>query len=233
MMQSGTKVRTRAWLAGLLCVFGVGLASAGCTSPEQYRKALDEKDEQIRALREERANLKRERDEQMSQLDSMSVRLQEANARVSQAPEKTEELHSEPGLEELGIGYGMRDGMTVITIPSSITFPSGKAELSAEGKNALKQVAAVLKQSHSSGVYWIEGHTDTDPIRKSSFDSNRELSLARAMAVLAFLVEDCRIPDEQCVLVGYGQYRPLDTGTSAAAKAKNRRVEIVVHAAAP
>jgi chemotaxis protein MotB len=123
--------------------------------------------------------------------------------------------------------------MAVITIPSSISFPSGKAELSAQGQNALRQVAAVLKQSHPTGLYSIEGHTDTDPIRKSGFESNRDLSLERAMAVLTYLVEDCRIPDEQCVVVGHGQYRPIDPGTSSAAKAKNRRVEIVVLAAAP
>jgi chemotaxis protein MotB len=216
-----------------LGAIGACVAGSGCTSPEQYRKALDEKDAQIRALHEERAELKRERDAQMSELDSMSIQLQEANARISQPPEPSESLADQPGLEELGIGYGMRNGMAVITIPSSITFPSGKAELSSEGKNALKQVASVLKDAHPSGVYSIEGHTDTDPIRKSSFDSNRELSLARAMAVLTFLVEECRIPDEQCVLVGHGQYRPVDGGSGDASKAKNRRVEIVVHAAAP
>lgn len=216
----------------ILALIGMCIWNSGCTSSEQYRRGLDEKDAEIRALREERAELKRERETQLGQLDELSVQLQNANARV-EVPAAAEPVGGNPQLEELGIGYAVRNGMAVITIPSSITFASGKAELSAQGKTALKQVAAVLKESHPDGVYSIEGHTDRDPIKKSSFSSNRELSLARAMAVLTFLVEECRIPDEQCVLVGLGQYRPIDPGTSADAKGKNRRVEIVVHAPLP
>lgn len=207
--------------------------TAGCTSSGQYRRTLDEKDAEIRTLREERAELKRERDAHLGELDDLGVRLQEANARLTEPPLPDASMESHPALDELGIGYGMRNGMAVITIPSSVTFPSGKAELSSQGEKALKEVAAVLKQSHANGVYSIEGHTDTDPIKKSSFESNRELSLARALAVLTFLVEGCHIPDEQCVIVGHGQYRPVDTGSDGDSKGKNRRVEIVVHAAAP
>ena len=50
------------------------------------------------------------------------------------------------------------------------------------------------------------------------------------MAVLAHLVEHCAIPDEQCIVVGHGQYSPMVAGETASAKAQNRRVEIVVHA---
>ena len=138
-------------------------------------------------------------------------------------------FEAQPGLAERGIGYERRNGMVVITIPSSISFASGSADLSSEGQSALREVASVLKRSHPSGVYHIEGHTDTDPIRRSKFANNRDLSLARAMAVLTFLVEECRMSDEQCVVVGHGQYRPVDAASTASAKARNRRVEIVVH----
>ena len=55
--------------------------------------------------------------------------------------------------------------------------------------------------------------------------------MARAMEVHAFLVEQCGIPDDQCVVAGYGQYRPVASNDSADGKAKNRRVEITVHKA--
>src|SRR5688572_32876224 len=98
-----------------------------------------------------------------------------------------------PEFDEAGIGYGMRDGNMVITIPSSITFASGQATLSKEGQGALKKVAAMLKKEHPGSHYSIEGHTDDEPIKKSKFETNRELSYARAMAVLAYLVADCGI----------------------------------------
>jgi len=222
------KRRDRALLFVLLC----GAAwSAGCTSSEAYRRSIDERDNQIRALREEKAALKRERQACLGEIDALGAQLAEANARVSAPVDAS--WAGDARLESLGIGYELRNGMAVITIPSSITFPSGRAELSREGEKALREVAAVLAASHGAGVYHIEGHTDTDPIRKSKFATNRDLSLARATAVLTFLVEACGVRDEQCVVVGYGQYRPLDGSGTAAGKGRDRRVEIVVHASAP
>jgi chemotaxis protein MotB len=117
----------------------------------------------------------------------------------------------------------------VISIPSSITFASGQATLSKEGQKALQNVASTLKKEYPGAKYGIEGHTDSDPIKKSKFTSNRDLSIARAMAVLTYLVEECKIPDESCIVAGHGQYDPIGSNKSDSDKAKNRRVEIVVH----
>ena len=134
-----------------------------------------------------------------------------------------------PELDSMGISYGMRDGNMVISIPSSITFASGQATLSKDGQKALKEVASTLKKQYPQAKYAIEGHTDTDPIRKSRFTSNRELSIARAMAVLTYLVEECGVKDDQCIVAGHGQYDPVAATAGEKDKAKNRRVEIVVH----
>lgn len=224
--------RLKFWQRGIaLGLFCVSLGATSCTSPEAYRQAMDERDDEIATLREERSQLKNDRQGLLQQIDDLGSQLREANSMIDDHKQAIE-ASSQPGLDNLGIDYGYRNGMMVISIPSSITFGSGKAELSKDGKAAMREVASVLKSSHGSGVYSIEGHTDTDPIRKSKFKTNRELSLARATAVLTYLVESCDIADDQCVVSGYGQYRPLDPGTSSAAKAKNRRVEIVVHGAA-
>jgi chemotaxis protein MotB len=123
----------------------------------------------------------------------------------------------------------MRDGNMVISIPSAITFPSGEATLSKSGETALKQVAATLKKKYGGAVFSIEGHTDSDPIKKSKFTSNRDLSIARARAVHTFLVVECGVPDSKCLVVGHGEYDPVAPNTDEKSKAKNRRVEIVVH----
>jgi chemotaxis protein MotB len=133
------------------------------------------------------------------------------------------------GYDDLDVPVGVRDGRLVITLPSSVAFGSGKAELSSAGKTVLDKLAQHLKKDYPSARFFIEGHTDTDPIQKSSFASNRELSMARAMAVLTYLVENCKISDEQFVVVGQGQYQPIASNASADGKAKNRRVEIIVH----
>ncbi len=198
--------------------------STGCATSDAFRDAIAERDERIAQLEAEKAELQRERMDLMAELDrslqARAPRPEPVQPVPAAAPTTT---------DRNGIQYGYRNGMPVITIPSSVTFASGKAELSKEGKQAMREVAQVLRTEYKGRVFSIEGHTDTDPIKKSKFATNRDLSLARAMAVLTFLVEECRITDDQCVIVGHGQYDPIDPGKSADAKKNNRRVEIVVH----
>jgi chemotaxis protein MotB len=202
--------------------------AAGCVSPHGYQQALEERDGEIRRLREERAMLKSEIQGMRATLDEAQARASEASAAPAAAAAEPAPAQRYPELDDLGIDVGMRDGNLVISIPSSITFASGQATLSKEGQKALKKVAATLKKDHGDARYRIEGHTDTDPIKKSKFESNRQLSVERAMAVLTYLVAECGIPDDQCIVAGHGQYDPIAGGDAKDAKAKNRRVEIVV-----
>lgn len=207
-------------------LFGATLAcfvllSSGCASQKTLKNYQDE----IRALREERTQLKKENRALRMQADAYEVSLAEANAMLSDQPE----MPNYTDFDALGIDYGQRDGNFVISVPAEISFASGRADLTKQGKEALRTVASTLMRDYGTGIFWVEGHTDNDPIRKSSWDSNRDLSVARAMAVLHFLVEECGVPDGQCVVAGHGEYLPLAPNDSQSAKARNRRVEIVVH----
>lgn len=208
----------------------VVLASAftACLSPTAMRSALDDKDAELRRLKDEHV-LALERVQELTQeRNRLQVALEEASMKVVERP-RTEVAPAFPELDEMGITYGVRDGNVVISLPSAITFSSGSAALSESGRNALRAVGKRLQGEFPDATYHVEGHTDTDPIRKSDFSSNRELSLVRALAVLTYLVEECRIPDERCVVVGHGQYRPVSDNATDGGKARNRRVEIVVH----
>lgn len=212
-------------LAGLL-LFTLPLTS--CVSTRAHQTAVDEKDAEIRKLREERAALKGQVQDLRASLDSTRGELANASARTVEEPAAKEEKRF-PELDQMGIEYGMKDGRMTISIPNSITFAAGQAALSNDGKKAIQGVATMLKKQYPKSEYWIEGHTDTDPIKKSKFDSNRELSVERALAVLGFLVEDCGIADEDCVVAGHGQYDPAAPNDNDKNKSKNRRVVIVVH----
>ena len=190
------------------------------------QKTLKQYQDEVRALREERTSLKKENRDLRSQSQSFEVALADANVKPSTPAPVAE--NSE--LDSLGLDYGTnREGNFFISIPSEVNFASGKAELTKKGQEALRAVARTLHEQHRGQAYWIEGHTDTDPIKKSKWDSNRQLSVERAMAVLSFLVEECSVPDEQCIVAGHGQYQPVTTNDDNASKARNRRVEIVVH----
>ena len=212
---------------GIRTLFLSGLAflplATGCASKQQVQEYQDE----ITALREERTRLKKDNRELEMQLDDYVVALAEASQNTGAPPTST--APSFPALDDIGVDYGQRDGMLYLSIPSEITFASGKADLTSSGKSALKTVASTLMSSHGGGTFWVEGHTDADPIKKSKWGSNRDLSVGRAMAVLHYLVEECDVPDDQCVIAGHGQYRPLASNDTKGDKARNRRVEIVVH----
>jgi chemotaxis protein MotB len=217
-----------AFLAVLVVPMLSGLT--GCVSQAGYRQAISDREAEIRSLREERAALKGQLQSLRGQLEDARVEL--ASSSTMPAPVIVEAqampAQSFPELDSHGITYGMRDGQMVISVPASVSFRSGSASLSAKGKQALSSVASTLLGQYGGAAYFVEGHTDSDPIKKSKFASNRALSLERAMAVLTYMVEECGIPDEDCKVVGHGQYNPVEANDSQSNKAKNRRVEIVV-----
>jgi chemotaxis protein MotB len=208
------------WLVLIATLF------TGCTTP--YREALQERDLQIHDLEGERARLEAE----VRDLSRQNAALETALAERRRGETPTQPVSmQEPAFAELGalgITTDERDGKVVITVPARITFAPGQAELTESGRKAIATVADVLRRNYADATYWIEGHTDSDPIQKSPYPTNRDLSLARAMAVLYALVDGSSIDDERCVVTGWGEYAPLVPNDTDANKAKNRRVEIVV-----
>ena len=219
-------------LIGLVVV----LASlASCISPSEHRRMIRSYDAEIAALRSQKSDLLAEKDALEDQLSRCANELASANdenVRLREASAPAPAVAApEPNFDELGrygIGVSKRGGAAVITIPSNVTFASGSASLSSGGREALGAVGRSLLREYPNGVFSIEGHTDSDPIKKSKFESNRDLSLARAMAVLRELVDGpSGVPDDRCAVVGWGPHRPV-APNSASEKARNRRVEIVV-----
>jgi len=113
---------------------------------------------------------------------------------------------------------------------SEVLFPSGEAKLQEGGKEELAKLATTLKEIASKvpkNIDWVlrvDGHTDKRPIR-ARYPSNWELSQARALAVVKHLIEQ-GIPPNRLAPTGFGEFHPLDTGTSDAAYRKNRRIEL-------
>jgi len=112
---------------------------------------------------------------------------------------------------------------TVLTIPGSVSFASGKADLLPAARNRLAQVATALKQGDAGSKIIVEGYTDAT----GSSERNQQLSQQRAEAVREALVSS-GLPAERVQAVGYGESRPVADDSSPAGRATNRRVEIVV-----
>lgn len=116
----------------------------------------------------------------------------------------------------------------VITFVSEVLFDSGKAKIKPEANDSLDKVARVLKETVPDLDVGIEGHTDNVPIKYSGWKSNWELSSARAMSVLHYLVDKKGITGNRVAAIGYGEYRPVASNEAKEGRRQNRRVEIVI-----
>ncbi|WP_321802409.1 flagellar motor protein MotB [Burkholderia sp. BCC1993] len=113
-----------------------------------------------------------------------------------------------------------------IGIDAKILFNVGDARLLPDATPVLSQIAQVLS-AHASGDILVEGHTDSVPIANAKYESNWELSSARAGSVVRYLA-DRGVAPHRLAAIGRADTQPLVAGDDAAARARNRRVTIFV-----
>ena len=200
---------TRAWRhigAGCMAVLAMG----GCALKLSQRSPWDI--EQIERLSQELEHFR-----SLAQLNAEEAgKLRDAKAELERG------LGSNQGVS---IGYDERG--LVIRVVDQVLFDSGKAKLRGSADGVLAKVARILQEEVPDQPIGVEGHTDNEPITKSGWKDNWELSLARARSVLTTLVAHGVSPS-RVAATGYGEYRPIGPNDTASGRAKNRRVEIVV-----
>lgn len=114
---------------------------------------------------------------------------------------------------------------------SEVLFPVGSDEINPAGREQMSKLARSLKELTSkipgelSWVLRVDGHTDRRPIVSARFPSNWELSTARAIAVVKFLVAE-GVPASRLVAAGFGEHQPLEPGESEESFSRNRRIEL-------
>jgi chemotaxis protein MotB len=190
---------------------------------------------ELKSLREEKIamtqrieELQRERDD----LDSRYNLSEQEKARLIEERDSLENARRsmEERLKGSGASVRIKEGKISVMLPSSILFNSGQTKLKKTAEDSLTKVCNVLKKDFPNEAIRIEGHTDSDPIKrtKSLYVSNWELSALRAANVLHFLEDKCRLDPKKLYIAGFGEYQPVTSNKSKEGKMKNRRVEIVV-----
>jgi chemotaxis protein MotB len=165
--------------------------------------------------------------------------LREENLLLSQSLQALESKYAElengkrsleEGLQGTGASVRIKDGKIAVMLPSSVFFNSGQATLKKKAKSSLTKVCNAIKNDFPYGTIRVEGHTDSDPIKRtrSLYGSNWELSAKRAANVLHFLVGKCGLDSERLYIAGFGEYQPIASNNSKKGKKQNRRVEIVI-----
>ena len=115
----------------------------------------------------------------------------------------------------------------VISLASEVLFDSGKATLKTAADNTLLRAAYLIKRYPHRAVL-INGYTDNVPIHDVAFKNNKDLSKARAEAVMKFLTSKASIPASRMKAQGFGAKKPIASNDDAEGRQKNRRVEIVL-----
>ncbi len=118
-----------------------------------------------------------------------------------------------------------REGL-VISLREAGFFSSGSAVPQPETLETLRKIAVSL--SRTPYDVRVEGHTDNLPIHSVDFDSNWELSSARATRIARLFLEMRAIEPGRLSAAGYAEFHPIATNTTAAGRAENRRVDLVV-----
>lgn len=118
-----------------------------------------------------------------------------------------------------------REGL-VVSLREAGFFSSGSAMLKPEAMDTLREIAAFLGQVPYD--VRIEGHTDNVPIHNAAFDSNWELSAARATGIARLFLEWHSLAPERLSAAGYGEFHPAASNDTAEGRAQNRRVDLVV-----
>ena len=118
-------------------------------------------------------------------------------------------------------------GLVIRILPDDLLFDTGKAELKPGARGIIDNVGRLLRGLPTPNPIRVEGNTDNVPISTPEFANNWALSAARAVTVLTVLLND-RIPPRRLSAAGFADQQPVATNATAAGRAQNRRVEIVV-----
>ena len=187
-----------------------------------------------RQLDEIRAALdaaEREKAEQAAQIGDLGERLNVALAREVNRLRAYQSDFFGRLREALGDNPAIRVVGDRFVLPSELLFDSGSADLGAAGRAELAKLAGIVNDLSTripSEIDWIlriDGHTDRLPINNAQFTSNWELSTARAVSVVRYLVEQ-GIPPQRLSAAGFGEFHPVDPADTAEAYRRNRRIEL-------
>jgi len=217
-------------------------ASALDTEKQISAKALAEVDvlnQQIAALRKQLAAIEEALSaseaanrESQSKISDLGQRL---NVALAQKVQELNRYRSD-FFGRLRQILGSRPDIRVVgdrfVFESSVLFDVGKADISPEGRKSLDSLASAvldLEREIPPDIPWIlrvDGHTDSQPITgMGQFKSNWELSAARAVAVVQYLVSK-GVEADRLAAAGFGEFQPIDQGSDEAAMARNRRIEL-------
>ena len=176
------------------------------------------------ALQEDKDALEREKESLRAKLTEIESELQRIRVQSQRSIAAIQEKFKDT------VGAVLDDaGRLRLDVKGKILFETGSAILSTEGKALLDAIAVevLLNTNYADYAVRVEGHTDNAPIGGSEL-RNWNLSTERAIAAVKYLQVHAKVDAQRLAATGYAFYQPIDTADTTEAKAKNRRIEIIL-----
>ena len=176
------------------------------------------------ALQQDKNTLEREKENLRGKLIEIESELQRIRVQSQRSITAIQEKFKDT------VGAVLDDaGRLKLDVKGKILFETGKATLSTEGKTLLDAIAeeVLLNTNYADYAVRVEGHTDDAPISGSEL-RNWNLSTERAIAAVKYLQVHAGVDAQRLAATGYAFYQPIDTTDTPEAKAKNRRIEIIL-----
>lgn len=194
---------------------------------------LQKREDELRRLAAELDRKKQNLDELSAALLAREARVKELEAIIAEKDEAVRALKDRIsaallGFKDKGLTVEQRNGKIYVSLEAKLLFPSGSTVVNAEGKQALIDLANVIKDEKDITIL-VEGHTDTDPFNGSgAVKDNWDLSVMRATSVVRIMTEEGKVAPEMLTPAGRGEHIPVAENDSREGKAKNRRIEIIL-----
>lgn len=205
---------------------------------ERRQQQIAQLNQQIAALRQQIAELSSALDLAQGKVKDQQVKIADLGRRLNLAlAQKVQELnrYRSEFFGRLRKVLGDRKDIRIVgdrfVFQSEVLFATAEATLGERGKQQMAALAESLKEVAAripKDIDWVlrvDGHTDRRPINTPEFPSNWELSTARALSIVRYLISQ-GIPPRRLVAAGFGEYRPLTTADTPEAWQRNRRIEI-------
>ncbi|MGH6865874.1 MAG: peptidoglycan -binding protein [Methyloceanibacter sp.] len=222
-----------------------GRAQALGTKLDEQSKITDDALAKVELLNQQLAALRLQLAALQEALDASEAKDKESQARIADLGQrlnvalakKVKELalYRSDFFGKLRAALGDRQDFRIVgdrfIFPSDVLFDPGSAALKPEALPQIDKLAAALKEIEGKippDIAWVmrvDGHTDINPIATPEFPSNWELSSARSISVLRYLMQQ-GISPEHLVAAGFGEFQPIDSGASDEALRRNRRIEL-------
>ncbi|PWK76440.1 chemotaxis protein MotB [Mucilaginibacter oryzae] len=166
-------------------------------------------------------------------LKKREARLKEVEGILKKRDEATNALKDKLqkallGFQQSGLTVDIRNGKVYVSLADKLLFPSGSIIIDDKGKAALKQLAVVVNKEPDINMA-VEGHTDDKKVKNlGQIKDNWDLSVLRATSVTRYLTETEGVDPHRLTATGKSEFQPIDPAGTDEARAKNRRIEIVL-----